>query len=285
MGRRHQNLHSAVGDHLPAVGDFRELAIFRRGGAAYRSGQPSTAASPRGCHALASRPARTGAGGSRVRIMALRFLRWSRPAQAQPASFDVIDYWRTRYDAGGNSGKGSYGRLALFKAEVINRFIEQHSVSSVIELGCGDGNQFGLLAVKHYVGLDVSARAVEICRSTYAGRKDCEFHTTDAYPASKQANLVLSLDVIFHLVADPVYENYMRDVFSRSNKYVIIYSSNRDDLANEGDHVRHRKFSNWIDEHAPEWRLIGHVPNRFPRRPFLRQDRSFCDFYFYQRQS
>ena len=42
-------------------------------------------------------------------------------------------YWETRYQAGGNSGDGSYRALAAFKAEVLNAFVARHGVQTVID--------------------------------------------------------------------------------------------------------------------------------------------------------
>lgn len=66
------------------------------------------------------------------------------------------EYWERRYAAGHNSGAGSYGALAEFKADVINRFVARNSVQTVIEFGCGDGAQLELADYRHYVGYDVS---------------------------------------------------------------------------------------------------------------------------------
>ena len=51
------------------------------------------------------------------------------------------EYWVKRYEKGGNSGPGSYSELAKFKARVLNDFVRNEHVQSVIEFGCGDGNQ------------------------------------------------------------------------------------------------------------------------------------------------
>ena len=45
------------------------------------------------------------------------------------------DYWEQRYKTGGNSGAGSYNRLAEFKANFLNRFVIEHEIRSVIEFG------------------------------------------------------------------------------------------------------------------------------------------------------
>ena len=77
------------------------------------------------------------------------------------------DYWQKRYLRGGNSGNGSYGKLAHFKAEVINRFVEEKSVKTVIEWGCGDGNQLKLANYPQYIGYDISSKAISICREKF----------------------------------------------------------------------------------------------------------------------
>lgn len=50
-------------------------------------------------------------------------------------------YWEARYTSGADSGVGSYGAFAEFKAEILNNFVAQNRVASVIEFGCGDGNR------------------------------------------------------------------------------------------------------------------------------------------------
>src|SRR5215207_6091130 len=62
----------------------------------------------------------------------------------RPVFHGSEDYWITRYATGGNSGAGSYNKLAEYKAEVLNDFVKRHNVESVIEYGCGDGNQLKL---------------------------------------------------------------------------------------------------------------------------------------------
>ena len=76
--------------------------------------------------------------------------------------FNSKNYWEEHYQAGGNSGSGSYGRLASFKALIINEFVSENQISSVIEFGCGDGNQLALANYPEYVGLDVSPTTIKI---------------------------------------------------------------------------------------------------------------------------
>lgn len=78
-----------------------------------------------------------------------------------------LAYWENRYSAGGTSGSGSYDQLAVYKAQVINGFVDAHAVTGVLELGCGDGNQLKLARYPRYLGLDVSNSAIERCRTLF----------------------------------------------------------------------------------------------------------------------
>ena len=168
------------------------------------------------------------------------------------------DYWEKRYRKGRDSGSGSYGGLALFKADVLNGFVRDNAVETVIELGCGDGAQLGLVEYPHYHGIDVSPAAIARCRERFAGdpRK-----TFDIAPPAAQYDLALSLDVIYHLVEDTVFDAYMRALFRAARRHVIVYSSNRERTVPE-PHIRHRKFTDWVAAHAPEWGLRRTIANK-----------------------
>ena len=192
------------------------------------------------------------------------------------------DYWKDRYEDGGHSGDGSYNQLADFKAEILNTFVSENSISSVIEYGCGDGNQLCLAQYPKYIGFDVSPNALARCLKNFNEDETKTFKIMEAY-GGETAELTLSLDVIYHLVEDTVFEDYMNRLFDSSERFVVIYSSNTDDNP-EGtaEHVRHRNFSKWISFHKKEWRLMKHIPNRYPFNGDTRSG-SFADFYIYSR--
>jgi SAM-dependent methyltransferase len=127
-------------------------------------------------------------------------------------------FWDARYREGGTSGKGSYGRLAEFKAEILNDFVRAKHIGSVIELGCGDGAQLSLAEYPEYLGVDVSEVSVQRCRALFASDQTKRFYLKSALPADlKMFDLAISLDVIYHLVEDDVFESHMRELF-RSSK-------------------------------------------------------------------
>jgi len=191
-------------------------------------------------------------------------------------------YWEKRYSAGADSGVGSYGFFAEFKADVLNEFVATHHVQTVIEFGCGDGNQLGLAKYPTYLGFDVSSTAIFRCKELFKFDGHKSFRLMSEYNG-ENADLALSLDVIYHLVEDNVFEHYMRMLFEASNRYVIIYSSNSDDNRGyEGTHVRHRKYTKWVQENLQNWELTERLPNRYPYRGDYRKG-SFAEFFIYEK--
>jgi len=192
------------------------------------------------------------------------------------------EYWNNRYANGSNSGPGSYGKLARFKAGIINEFVESEGISSVIEFGCGDGNQLKLARYPRYLGFDVSPAVVERCRREFSGDSSKKFMLLEEY-AGQMAGLTASLDVIYHLVEDDVFEAHMDLLFRSSLRYVIIYSSNKDDPGSlRCPHVRDRQFSRWIEKNARGWELWKHVPNRYPSADGFGEG-SRSDFYIWKK--
>lgn len=192
-------------------------------------------------------------------------------------------YWEQRYQENKNSGSGSYGRLAEYKAEVLNGFVKQHSIESVVELGCGDGNQLSLANYPSYIGFDVSSTAIDVCKLKFAEDASKKFYLMKDLNTKKvKAELVLSLDVLYHLIEDKVFHKYMSQLFAISSNYVIIYSSNYDD--HFAPHVKCREFTKWIDRYVSDrWQLMEKVPNRYPFDENDPDNTSMSDFYIYKK--
>ena len=194
-------------------------------------------------------------------------------------------FWEKAY-RDGNMSKvcpGSYGRLAEFKAEILNDFVRSRNIRTVIEFGCGDGSQLQLFHYPEFVGVDVAPSAIARCKSRFANDSTKRFYASSALREDiGQFDLALSLDVIYHLVEDEIFESYMKQLFSSSRRYVAIYASNHDAWT-EGLHVRHRKFTAWVEKNVPDCQQAGFIPNRFPFDPSRPDDTSCADFHFFVR--
>ena len=190
-------------------------------------------------------------------------------------------YWERRYRHGGASGPGSHGRLAELKAKVLNEFVADNGVQTIVEFGCGDGAQLALANYPGYLGLDVSKTALAMCQARFVHDTTKRFAR---YPMTDAGvhDLAISIDVIYHLVEDETFTAYMTRLFKSAEKFVVIYSSNMEgkrlDVA-----CRHRMFSGWIDTHAQEWRLWKTIRNPYPFDRSDPHNTSLSDFYIYER--
>jgi hypothetical protein len=199
-----------------------------------------------------------------------------------PKFSNSADYWEDRYRSGGDSGAGSYNRLAAFKAEVLNDFVARESTSSVIEFGVGDGAQLRLAKYPRYTGIDVSETVVRATRAQFAADPSVHILHTSEVSADHRADLALSLDVIYHLVEDETFDDYMRKLFAAATKHVIVYASNFDS-GWPNPHVRHRKFTDWVESNEPGFALTETIENRHPYSEKDSANTSFANFYIFSR--
>lgn len=196
------------------------------------------------------------------------------------SNFSSADYWENRYREGRDSGAGSYNRLAQFKAETINRFVAESGVQSVIEFGCGDGSQLRLAVYPMYIGVDVSPTVIASTKRAFEGDCTKSFILVSEVGPEHYSDLSMSLDVIYHLVEDDVFERYMNQLFECARRYVVIYSSN-DNRQSDSSHVRHRCFTEWISKNRSDFTQIGFVRNAYPETAKDLDNTSFADFYFF----
>jgi hypothetical protein len=196
--------------------------------------------------------------------------------------FDSASYWEARYKSGHTSGAGSVGRLAAFKADFLNRFVELNDINSVIDFGVGDGRQLLLLRFPAYLGVDVSKTAIQACQKIHNGNQNVRFILEEELHNADECDMAISLDVIYHLVEDRIFENYLRRLFLFAKQFVVIYSSDFDRSWN-AQHVRHRNFTKVVAEQHPEWRLMAAVPNAYRFDSKNPQETSFSDFAVYCR--
>ncbi|MFC7229664.1 class I SAM-dependent methyltransferase [Salinirubellus salinus] len=199
--------------------------------------------------------------------------------QLYESAFAYTDYWESRYAAGRPSGPGSVGAHARFKADVVNELVAENDVESVLEFGCGDGSQLELAEYPEYIGLEVSESAVQQCAERFADdpRKSFFLYRPSSFVnrGPFDSDVVVSLEVLFHVVDRETWEKTLSDMFNAARRYVVVFSSNRDDPATDKMHIRHRRFTEHVEREFPEFELIEVVENPFEER--------HSDFYIYER--
>jgi cyclopropane fatty-acyl-phospholipid synthase-like methyltransferase len=197
----------------------------------------------------------------------------------QLAYGDSARFWERNYARGRTSGCGSHGTLAEGKSRFLNELVRERAVHSVIEFGCGDGSQLSLAEYPSYIGLDVSRTAIGLCQRRFDGDPDKSFFLYDGACFTDQAgifttDLAISLDVVYHLTEDQVFETYLTHLFAAGQRLVVIYSTNTE-IGGTAPHVRHRHFTPWVEANCPGWRLTGVTPG--PSK-----ERARADFFVYE---
>ena len=204
-------------------------------------------------------------------------LRSDRERSQPDRRFSSSSYWEARYKNGGNSGAGSYGKLADFKAQIINDIVRANAVRSVTEFGVGDGNQLRLASYPRYIGVDVSPTILQKAKTQWSQDPSKQFFiATPGNVSLVSSEMTLSLDVIYHLIELPVFQQYMDDLFKAAERFVVIYAFDRTERI--APHVLYRKFTDYINIRFPCWKLMKMIPNPW-------KGSGGADFYVYERST
>ncbi len=171
---------------------------------------------------------------------------------------------------------------ADYKAGVLNRFVKLNDVASVVEWGCGDGNQLTLAKYPRYLGLDVAPDAVRQCALRFNDDQTKSFMScgrNEFFDRAQfvHADLALSLDVTYHLVELDVFESYLDRLFTSADRFVILYSTD-DDRPRVAPHIVHRPFTDWVEHNKPDWELVERIERNGKTDP------TETDFFIYARK-
>lgn len=145
-------------------------------------------------------------------------------------------YWEERYKGGSDSGYGSYGTQLQKKLDLLQNL----DIKTISEYGCGDFNLGRHLLMMYpdakYTGYDISQYIVERNQALYP------YATFTNEPALPKADLVLCVDVLFHIIDDEEVEKVLNNLDKLWTKYLAItaYETPQDNTA---PHVKVRKFS------------------------------------------
>jgi hypothetical protein len=191
--------------------------------------------------------------------------------------FDSTKYWEERYFNGGNSGNGSYGFLAEYKKDFINQFIVENNIKSLLEYGCGDCNQLSMIDCEKIIGVDVSKTVINICQNLLPNSTFIDL-TVQKFPKIK-SDLLLSLDVIYHLIEDNIYEEYIENIVNYGSDHLIIYSSNFENDSIYAKHVKPRNFTK-NEKLLKKYDLKKIIENKYKSEDHTKG--SFSDWYIFK---
>jgi SAM-dependent methyltransferase len=139
---------------------------------------------------------------------------------------------------------------------MIRLIARQLQAKCVVEFGCGDGALAATMYDLSYLGADISPDAIDMARRRIAAmpmpKPTADFllleHQSPEALAQQvcqklgqKPDIVLSCDVIFHLVEDDVFDAYMARLLGCGAQYAVIYST-EGTRGGGSAHVRHRQY-------------------------------------------
>lgn len=136
-------------------------------------------------------------------------------------------FWEWRYlsNPALGSGTGSRGSALAEKRALLEALIEVLAPASTLDIGCGDGQATVGLELPGYVGLDLSAAALE---QAHAGRPEGDHRVgTLGAPGADEhevrpANLTLCLDVLLHQAEPAAYHGLVQRLIEVTARALLV---------------------------------------------------------------
>jgi SAM-dependent methyltransferase len=136
-------------------------------------------------------------------------------------AFPNDTFWQWRYltDPELGSGIGSRGQPLLGKRELLATLLEAIAPTSVIDVGCGDGEATRDLPMPGYVGIDVSSEAVRLAK---IGRSEGTFLVGSLADFPVRADLTICLDVLVHQSDVVAYRDLVARLWESADRALVI---------------------------------------------------------------
>lgn len=146
-------------------------------------------------------------------------------------------YWDSRYERGYDSGYGSYGEQLEKKLNWICGL----EFDSITEIGCGDFNFGKNILLRHpakYTGVDISETVINKNKLFFP--EHTFMVAGDGVPP--KADLVLCVDVLFHVLDDEEVVSLLDELEGLWTKYLVVTAYERDQVGGLAPHVKIRNF-------------------------------------------
>jgi SAM-dependent methyltransferase len=210
--------------------------------------------------------------------------RSTKPDPGNPAALlgadEAIEFWDARHRARGplrSGGDLSFDQptneilYALRLGRLIDVLGDVSSVTAplrMLDAGCGKGYYTRAMAsFGHRVdGIDASEYAIEYCRVHAVGGEMYEVSTVAAWRPPYLYDVVFSIDVLFHVMDDALWEDSVCNLGSLLRWGGRLVLADHDDEHDRvwGDYQKTRAPARYRDVLSPSgFRSDGHVPYRF----------------------
>lgn len=156
------------------------------------------------------------------------------------------EYWNNRYLTE-NSGRGSWGPEFDFRRTIFF-LLSSEDIKSILDVGCGDisqiGNLLNFFPKAKYYGIDISERIIQ--RNRERQLAGCTFAVLNNSSFNLKADLVLCLDVLYHIKDDDEYAKMISSLKDSFKKVLLVITHNDEGIkstdANGLDYIKKRYF-------------------------------------------
>jgi SAM-dependent methyltransferase len=126
------------------------------------------------------------------------------------------------------SGPGSHPAACRPLIKLLNRFLAENAIASVVDFGCGDWQFMSKINLggRSYIGLDVVDDLIDVNRSRHGSRDVIFARTPMDLTLLPTADLLILKDVLIHLPND-----FINDLIRQFGKYKFIISVNNSSRA------------------------------------------------------
>lgn len=147
-------------------------------------------------------------------------------AAAWKEEFPNTTFWEWRYLTNPElgSGVGSRGERLEAKRRLITRVVRAIEPSSVLDVGCGDGEATRGIALPGYLGLDLSTES--IARAS-ASRPEGRYRLGSLEENPSEADLVFCLDVLIHQSDPAVYRSLVGTLVESARSALVVSGYDR----------------------------------------------------------
>ena len=153
-------------------------------------------------------------------------------------SYDEREFWDSRYRNGLTSGPGSAGAEAAWKVAQVVALAKAHKCRTVLDLGHGDGELarafMAELPRASYRGVDIAPSAIDVAHAKAAPRMSFEVADFTAQDFDAQADLVVCLDVLFHLSTQDKHDAAVVAICRSFRKVAVVAAWNEGIVAEYG---------------------------------------------------
>ena len=139
--------------------------------------------------------------------------------------FDWDEYYRN----GGTSGRPEdYAKMRDWKLDIVKRYCN-YDTDSVLDIACGDLQNWGGILPTHYTGVDISTSIIYRNATRFLEDDNKTFIAQNAALSlnNVRANVVICFDVLWHIPDIDTYTSIIRNLKSSAVKTIMIYTWNR----------------------------------------------------------